>query len=73
MPLDATLESTVDYGLTNVPTVFAVGTDGQILQTIVGFDKKMLEQINEMMAKVAGTSVTPLFTSADEVPDLKPG
>jgi len=73
MVLDEALSSTVDYGLTNVPTTFSVGADKNIQQTIVGFDKKALEELNQKMASLAGTQAKPLFTEADEVPDLKPG
>ena len=73
MALDATLQTTVDYDLTNVPTAFLVADGGMIQQTIVGFAKKELEQLNVAMAKAAGVAAKPLFTDADEVPDLRPG
>jgi peroxiredoxin len=73
MVLDETLQTTVDYGLTNVPTVFVIGQDGKIKQTIVGFAKKDLEELNQTMAAAANSAVKPLFTDADEVPDLRPG
>jgi cytochrome c biogenesis protein CcmG, thiol:disulfide interchange protein DsbE len=73
MLLDESLQSTVEYDLTNVPTVFAVSQDGKIKQTIVGFAKKDLEQLNALMAQAAEAPVKPLFTDADEVPELKPG
>lgn len=73
MILDETLETTVQYGLTNVPSIFAVTAGGKVEQTIVGFAKKDLEDLNERMAAAAGVPAKPLFTDADEVPELRPG
>ena len=73
MLLDEALDATVHYDLTNVPSVFAVGADGKIMQTIVGFAKKDFERLNERMAQAAGVAPKPLFTEADEVPELRPG
>lgn len=78
MLLDTNLATTVDYDLTNVPTIFVVDKNGNIKQTIIGFVKAELEALNETLANVSKTStsnVTPqaLFTAADQVPELKPG
>ena len=71
--MDSSLDSTVQYGLTNVPSVFLVGNNKEIRQTIVGFDKKQLEQVNLELAMAASASSKPLFSSADEVPEVRPG
>lgn len=73
MILDEHLASTVDYDLTNVPTTFVVESGGKIVQTISGFVKAELEELNDRMAAAAKSSVKPLFTEADEVPVLRPG
>ncbi len=73
MLLDERLDCTVSYGLTNVPSVFLVTQDGAIKQTIVGFAKGEMEDLNEQVALFAQQTVRPLFTQADEVPALKPG
>jgi peroxiredoxin len=73
MLLDLRLASTVDYGLTIVPSLFLVGADGTIRQTIVGFVKNDLEKLNLELAMASGYSSKPLFSSADEVPAVKPG
>jgi hypothetical protein len=44
-----------------------------IKQTIVGFAKADLEKLNTEIATSLGLSVIPLFTSADEVPAIRPG
>jgi peroxiredoxin len=73
MVLDARLSATVDYGLTNVPTVFVVDQDMTISHTIVGFIKNELERLNARLAEIGEENAGPLFTAADEVPELKPG
>lgn len=73
MVLDEALQATVDYDLTNVPTIFAVDNQGKIIQTIVGFSKKDFEALNQRMAQAAKLEAKPLFTQADEVPELRPG
>src|SRR3982074_808617 len=42
------------YGLTNVPTVFWIGQDGEIEISSVGWDRKEIEQINRKAAEVSG-------------------
>jgi peroxiredoxin len=71
--LDQHLSSTVEYGLTNVPSVFLIGNDKKVRQAIFGFDKVELEKLNLELAMIAGVSSKPLFSSADEVPLLRPG
>ena len=73
MLLDEALESTVKYDLTNVPSLFLISTNQTISRTIVGFVKNDLEQLNEDLASYAKQTLVPLFTAADEVPELKPG
>jgi peroxiredoxin len=73
MLLDSRLDTTVAYALTNVPSVFLINQDGSIRQTIVGFVKADYNEANQAMAKARGLSLKPLFTEADEVPELRPG
>jgi peroxiredoxin len=73
MLLDIGLSSTVDFGLTNVPTVFVISQNQTITQTTVGFSKADLEKLNSTLADKSKQNEVPLFTAADEVPALKPG
>jgi len=73
MLIDDSLESTVNYDLTNVPSIFLVTQDQRVAMTTVGFVKADLEKLNRELAGLADLTVVPLFTSADEVPELKPG
>ncbi|SRR5579883_1659427 len=71
--LDESLSSTVAYDLTNVPTIFLVGRDGQIQQTIVGFSKQDLENLNSRIAETGTHKAGQLFLKSDDVPDFRPG
>jgi peroxiredoxin len=73
MLLDETLGATVDYDLTNVPSLFLVDKNGTIVHTIVGFVKGELERLNVELSGAGDKTLVPLFTLADEVPELKPG
>lgn len=73
MLLDDGLEVTVAYDLTNVPSLFLVTEDRTITESVVGFVKADLERLNHELAKYASMPSVPLFTAADEVPELKPG
>jgi peroxiredoxin len=73
MLLDKQLSATVDYDLTNVPTVFVVQPDLTISHTIVGFIKNELVRLHQTLSETHGGTGSPLFTPADDVPELKPG
>jgi peroxiredoxin len=61
------------YGLTNVPTVFLISTDGEIESSSVGWSKKDIEQLNQKLAELAGKPAARLFSAGERVPDYKPG
>lgn len=61
------------YGLTNVPTIFFIGTDGSIELSTVGWSKADFEELNRRLAKLAGVAPKPLFKPGEDVPDFKAG
>lgn len=61
------------YGLTNVPTIFLIGTNGKVMVSEMGFDKANLEKISAELCKHLGKPPAPLFHSGENVPDYKPG
>ena len=61
------------YGLTNVPTVFLIDTDGTVQVSSMGFDKKDLETIAKALAERQKIALTPLFRPDEVVPANKPG
>jgi peroxiredoxin len=61
------------YGLTNVPTVFWIATDGEIEISSVGWERKEIEEINRRAASIAGESLKPVFHEGEKVPDFRAG
>lgn len=61
------------YGLTSVPTVFLIDTDGTVKVSSMGFDKKDLENIGTHLAERRKISLAPLFRPDEVVPINKPG
>ncbi|HEY6389581.1 MAG TPA: TlpA disulfide reductase family protein [Candidatus Acidoferrum sp.] len=61
------------YGLTNVPTIFLIETDGTVKISCMGFDKKDLESIAATLAERKQTVPAALFRPEESVPAHKPG
>jgi peroxiredoxin len=61
------------YGLTNVPTVFWIGQDGEIEISSVGWDRKEIEQINRKAAEVSGGAAKSVFHTGEVVADFRAG
>jgi len=61
------------YGLTNVPTLFLIGQDGQIEITSVGWVKHEVEDVNRKLSAAQQTTPPPIFQPADDVRDYRPG
>jgi peroxiredoxin len=62
-----------EYGLTNVPTMFWINTDGQIQSSSVGFSKTDLQQMAQQAAHSTGKPSVPLFKPGEVIPETKPG
>jgi peroxiredoxin len=61
------------FGLTNVPTVFLIGQDGEIEVSSVGWFKKEVEEINQKLAESQKTPPRPLFQAGEDVRDFRAG
>jgi peroxiredoxin len=61
------------FGLTNVPTLFLIGQDGQIEITSVGWVKQEVEDINRKLAAAQQTPLPPIFQPGDDVRDFRAG
>jgi peroxiredoxin len=61
------------YGLTNVPSLFWIATDGEIEVSSVGWLKADLEEINRKMAEAGQTKPSPVFKPGEEVADFRAG
>jgi peroxiredoxin len=61
------------YGLTNVPSVFYIGKDGEIEVSSVGWVKSDFEEIARRMADVGKIAPPVLFKPGDDVRDFRAG
>lgn len=61
------------YGLTNVPTVLFIASDGRIRISGTGFSKNDLDSMAKELAQHRKLSAAPLFRLDETVPDFKPG
>ncbi len=61
------------YGLTNVPSLFFIGSDGSIELSSVGWSKADIEELNRRLAKLAGVVPKPVFKPGEDVPEFKAG
>src|ERR1700694_4666787 len=61
------------YGLTNVPTLFLIGQDGQLEVTSVGWVKPDVEDINRKLAAAQQTPPLSIFKPGEDVRDFRAG
>jgi peroxiredoxin len=61
------------YGLTNVPTIFWIAQDGEIEISCVGWEKKVVEDINRMAAEASGHGAKPVFQAGESIADFRAG
>ena len=60
-------------GLTTVPTFLLVGSDRNLRDTAVGFQKHKMEAFAAEAARLAGRPASSLFSPEEQVPAIKPG
>lgn len=70
---DRGYSTSTQYGLTHVPTLFWIATDGKIQISSVGFGKADLERIAAAAAQATGIAAKPLFRPDEPIPAYKPG
>jgi peroxiredoxin len=61
------------YGLTNVPTWFLIGQDGEIEISSVGWVKTEVEDASRRLAELQKTPPRPLFQAGEDVRDFRAG
>lgn len=61
------------YGLTNVPTIFWIGQDGEIEISSVGWERNAIEEINRKAAQLNGDGPKPVFRGNEQIPDFRAG
>ena len=61
------------YGLTNVPSIFWIDSDGTIEISSVGWVQKEIEEINQKVAQAGQSSLQPVFLPDESIPAYRPG
>jgi peroxiredoxin len=61
------------YGLTNVPTIFFIDTDGTARIISLGFEKQSLEDMARTLAERQKVTPAALFRADESIPAHKPG
>jgi len=61
------------YGLTNVPSVFLIGPDGQIEISSVGWSRQDVEDINRSLAAARKIPLPAIFQPGEDVRDFRAG
>ncbi|HUK86070.1 MAG TPA: TlpA disulfide reductase family protein [Terriglobales bacterium] len=61
------------YGLTNVPTVFLITSEGGIEISSVGWSRQDVESLAARLAQAAGKPPAAVFRPGEDVPDFKAG
>jgi peroxiredoxin len=61
------------YGLTNVPSIFWIGQDGEIEVSSVGWVKADFEAIGKKMAAARNIPPTSVFNAGEDVRDFRAG
>ena len=61
------------YGLTNVPSWFLIGADGEVKISSVGWVRADMEDLNRRLAEAHRTGPRRLFSPGDDVRDFRAG
>lgn len=61
------------YGLTNVPSLFLIGQNGQIEVSSVGWVKDEVEDIHHKLSAAQQTPMAPIFKPGEDVRDFRAG
>ena len=61
------------YGLTNVPSIFYISSDGTIEISSVGWARADVEEIARRVSEIANMPHIPVIATGEEVPDFRGG
>lgn len=70
---DEPYETSREYGLTYVPTLFLIAPDGHVEISGDGFSKVDLLEIQKSLARYLSAKPAELFLPSEKVPEYKPG
>lgn len=61
------------YDIVSVPTLFLVGEDGRIVESVGAWDRTGFNRVAEVMGELTGSDAPIISTPDDGLPDFKPG
>jgi peroxiredoxin len=61
------------YGIVSVPTLYLVGDDGRVLESIGAWDRDGFNRVAASIARLTGASPVEISTPTDGLPAFKPG
>ena len=61
------------YAIVSVPTLFLVGEDGRVLESVGAWDRDGFNRVAERLAELTGRDPVTISTPDDGLPDYKPG
>jgi len=73
IPELAPYEMSDAYGVASVPTLFLVGEDGTVLDTVESWSRDGYNRVAERLAELTGTTYEPVSEPGDGLPPFRPG
>jgi AhpC/TSA family len=61
------------YGVASVPTLYLVGNDASVLDSVGSWDREGFNRVAASIARLTGRSPVEISTPADGLPAFKPG
>ena len=61
------------YGIVSVPTLFLVGSDGTLLESVPSWDRDGYNAVSQRLAKLVGADPVPISEPGDGLPAFRPG
>lgn len=61
------------YAIVSVPTLFLVGDDGLVLESVGAWDRDGFNRVAARLAELTGAAPVTISTTDDGLPDFKPG
>ncbi len=61
------------YGIVSVPTLFLVGTDGVVLESVPSWDREGYNAVSQHLAKLVDSDPVVISEPGDGLPPFRPG
>ncbi len=61
------------YGIVSVPTLFLVGADGRVLESVGAWDRDAFNRVSHHLAELTGADPVDISEPGDGLPAFQPG